>query len=253
MDIKEIYPMPKLSDCKKLLCIQPHPDDMDIGAAGTLSYLADTGVEIHYLSVTDDAAGFLTSDVSEMELRKKQRKQEQEDAGKVIGIKACHWLDFPDAGNWALYDARQKIVTKIREIRPDFVMTIDPWLAYEAHQDHIKTGFAATEAFVLYNFPFVGIDDTPPEEYVSFDLKGVIFTFTSKPNTIIDVTKYHERKFEAIAKHESQFSKESLNTLKAYDTIRCKKLAIDKPFELGEGFKIIHPELLHIIPEVADY
>ncbi|MFC4411785.1 PIG-L deacetylase family protein [Chungangia koreensis] len=39
---------------KRALFIQPHPDDNDISAGGTVAKLVNSGTEVHYLTITDD-------------------------------------------------------------------------------------------------------------------------------------------------------------------------------------------------------
>lgn len=254
LDIKDILPIPSLADCKRLLCVQPHPDDMDISAGATLAYLAERGVEIIYLTLTDDAAGFMQAELAERSRRQDQRKEEQERAGCILGVRAYHWLDYPDAGDWSAYAARLQIIKYIRMLCPDFVMTVDPWLAYEAHQDHIKTGLAATEALVLYKFPFITTDAAVDRAFVPYDIAGVALTYTARPNVVIDVGAYRARKFQALAEHKSQFTASSLEMLRMYDEMRGRKLAEGHPFEFGEGFKVLHPMyMLHAFPEALDY
>jgi LmbE family N-acetylglucosaminyl deacetylase len=254
MNVKDILPIPQLSEAKRLLCVQPHPDDMDISAGATLSWLADIGVEIFYLTVTDDSAGFKDAGASDLVRRQDQRKEEQMNAGKIIGVKDYYWLNQPDAGNWSQFDVRNLIIKHIRLVKPDFVITVDPWLMYEAHMDHIKTGLATSEALQLYNFPFIVTDPEIDKNFEPYDVAGVAYSFTARPNVVMDIGKYRDRKFMAISEHKSQFTEESLGMLKMYDEMRCRNLAEGKGFEFGEGFKILHPQyMLHCFPEAIDY
>ena len=45
---------PDLSKAKRVLFVQPHPDDNQIGAGGTIAWLRSLGVEVYELTVTDD-------------------------------------------------------------------------------------------------------------------------------------------------------------------------------------------------------
>lgn len=254
MNIKDILPVPQMREAKRILCVQPHPDDMDISAGATLSLLADLGIEINYLTVTDDSAGFHDAGADNLVRRQDQRKEEQMAAGNVIGVKGYYWLNYPDAGNWSQYDARNLIIKHIRMLRPDFIFTVDPWLIYEAHMDHIKTGRAASEALLLYNFPFIITEPEIDKNFDPYDINGIVFTFTAKPNTVMDVTGYRERKFNAIAEHKSQFTEESFGMLKMYDEMKCRMMAEGKGFEFGEGFKVLNPQfMLHCFPEAIEY
>ena len=37
----------------KILFIQPHPDDNELFAGGTVAKLVDNNIEVHYLSITN--------------------------------------------------------------------------------------------------------------------------------------------------------------------------------------------------------
>ena len=47
----------ELRDARSILCIQPHYDDNDLGAGGTIAALHDAGCQVVYLTVTDDLVG----------------------------------------------------------------------------------------------------------------------------------------------------------------------------------------------------
>ena len=57
MYLDSILPVPDIFTAKKVLCIQPHYDDNDIGAGGTYARLVRDGAELIYLTVTDDLMG----------------------------------------------------------------------------------------------------------------------------------------------------------------------------------------------------
>lgn len=248
MQVKDMIPIPVIEKCKKLLCIQPHPDDMDISAGGTIAYLSEKGTEVSYLTVTDDSSGFTSLNIQRKK-RKSIRKDEQINAGRILGVKNYHWLDYTDAGNWSMYKLRNRIIQYIRLIKPDFVMTVDPWLNYEAHQDHVKCGLAASEAVILQSLPYIKTNRRIDRNYSPYEIKGIIFSFTSRPNVVINTEKLREKKFKAIAEHKSQFDKESLNLLFKYDDVRNSRLAKDYDFGYGEGLKVLNPAMLHCIPE----
>ncbi|RKX55207.1 MAG: PIG-L family deacetylase [Thermotoga sp.] len=240
-EIKKLLPIPNLEKARKVLCIQPHPDDTDIGAGATIAKLCKKGVEVYYLSSTSDSIG--TSDKALVgEKITKIRKEEQQRAADVLGVKEVIWLDYPDAGNYSMYDLRNDLVKWIRKIKPDFIMTVDPWLPYEAHRDHVKTGLAASEAVLLYGFPGV-VPEIEIEE--GFEIKGIAFFHTAYPNTVIDVDDTWKLKFEAIKQHESQIDEKTLDLFKRYFDLKAREYAKDKLFTYGEVFKVLSPVFLH--------
>ncbi len=248
MQINELIPIPVIDKCKKLLCIQPHPDDMDISAGGIIAYLAEKGTEITYLTITDDSSGFITLRIPHRK-RKNIRKQEQVSAGRILGVKTYYWLDYCDARDWSLYKVRNRIIEYIRLIKPDFVLTVDPWLSYEAHRDHVKCGLAVSEAVILQSLPYIKTHRRIDKNYSPYEIKGIAFSFTAHPNTVINTKKFREKKFKAIAEHKSQFSKNDIELLSKYDEIHNSKLAENYDFDYGEGLKVLNPSMLHCFAE----
>ncbi|MCK5248991.1 MAG: PIG-L family deacetylase [Spirochaetaceae bacterium] len=251
MDLKDQIPLPDLFASRRLLCIQPHPDDMEFSSGGTLAMLADRGTEIVYLTVTDDAAGFSSKNTEEIEERRRIRKEEQYKAGELLGVKDYLWLDLPDAGDWNIRQARNLILGQLRRIRPDFLLTVDPWLPYEAHRDHIKTGIAACEAAILYGLPSVAPEQSVPFE--SFTLQGVALAWSDKPNLCLDVGAWKDRKRTAIRLHESQLDTSSWEQYCSYDDGRGAREGRASGAVYAESFKILDPRLLHCVPEAGQY
>jgi len=251
MSLKDILPIPDLLASRKLLCIQPHPDDMEFSSGGTLAMLAERGTEIIYLTLTDDAAGFLSGNKEEADKRRQIRKEEQEKAGALLGVSAYHWLNLPDAGDWNIRQARDLIIEVIRTVRPDFLLTVDPWLPYEAHRDHVMTGLAACEAAILYSLPSVDSDRSVPFE--PFTVDGIALAWSDRPNLCLDVENWKEKKREAIRKHESQISRESWEQFCAYDDGRGAREGSPTGVNYAESFKVMDTRLLHCIPEAGKY
>ena len=132
-------------------------------------------------------------------------------------------------------------------------MAPDPWLTYEAHPDHRKTGYAAAAACMLYSFDLDPslLDRTPLDS--SYELKAAGFYYTASPNTRNKVGTYRNKKFEAIACHRSQFTPESLATLSRYDSLHGKTCGKIPGIQYCEGLRVLPPTLLHCVPESSLY
>ena len=175
MTIETLLPIPDIFSAKRILCVQPHYDDNDIAAAGILKQLQQKGVEIFYLTVTDDLMGVVDVTLPP-EAAAVALKREQFAAGKIIGVKEQYWLGYPDAGEYNYFDVRRDLLKYIRLIQPDFVFTADPWLTYEAHRDHIQTGLAAAEAVMLAKITKIASSDPGVDSaYEGHDLNGIVF------------------------------------------------------------------------------
>ena len=123
--MESILPTPDIFSAKRILCIQPHYDDNDIAAAGTLALLQQNGAELIYLTATDDLMGVIDASLSDEDAAL-ALKRDQFAAGKIIGVKEQNWCGYPDAGNYDYFALRRDFLKYIRMIQPDFVFTADP-------------------------------------------------------------------------------------------------------------------------------
>ena len=241
-----LIPIPDLLLAQRLLCVQPHYDDNDIGAGGTIARLALAGAEVHYLTVTDDVVGVLDRGLSDAAARS-HLQAEQIRAGAELGVRAQHRLEFPDAGEWSGFALRREVVRQLRLLRPDFVLTVDPWLPYEAHQDHVRTGLAVAEACLLFGLPrFATGDATLDADFVPFRLRGVAFYFSAGANTVVDIGATRALKHRALDAYTAQFSPDGLAALHAALEYKERAWATGRGFEYGEAFKVLAPGHLHV-------
>ena len=147
MDISAYFMPPEIRNAKKALCIQPHPDDIEIGMGGAVAALAAEGCSITYLTVTNGDLGDSTGKLDFSEIAALRRK-ETIAAGKVLGVSDFLFYDLPDGSLSDIPSLAGRISETIRNLRPDVIFCPDPWAQYEAHNDHIVTGRAAAQAFI---------------------------------------------------------------------------------------------------------
>ncbi len=245
--------VPDLTKAYRILCVQPHPDDTDIAFGATVALLAGRGVEVFYVSVTDDAAGLSGEDAAlPYEERVELRRREQRAAARRLGVTDVIELGFPDAGNWSAYDARNAIIDVIRSVRPDTLLTIDPWMKYEAHGDHRRTGLAAAEAAILHDFPAIGDRAAPVDTPQHTNkLERVGFFFTDNPNLVLDAEAGMERKHLALADHASQWDESTYRELVEYDRWRCERYGQSIGARYAEALLLVPVAWLHIFPDLV--
>lgn len=243
--MSEPNPRPNILSTQRILCIQPHYDDNDIGAGGTLARLHDQGTEIIYLTVTNDLVGVVDPDLTDDQAAA-QLREEQHSAGALIGIDQHEWLGYPDAGDYNYYEMRRAIISAIRRFHPDTLMTCDPWLPYEAHRDHVQTGLAVAEASYLHSMIRLKTDPQVDKNYEPYEISMVVFYFSHAPNTIVDIDTTRDRKHRALSCYRSQFTSEDMQRL--LDTVQAEErhCARQEGFTYGEALKILRPNQLHI-------
>jgi hypothetical protein len=113
---------------QNILVILAHPDDPEFFCGATLAKWAREGHPITYLLLTCGDKGFNPATHPEMtpENLCGIRHEEQQNAAKVIGAQAVHFMDLPDGYLTSSLDLRRDIVREIRRHKPDILVTCDP-------------------------------------------------------------------------------------------------------------------------------
>ncbi|HSV86275.1 MAG TPA: PIG-L deacetylase family protein [Levilinea sp.] len=235
---------PDLLAAQRVLCCQPHYDDNDIGAGGTIAALVEAGAEVFYLTVTDDLIGVIDDSLTEAEAAA-LLKREQAEAGDLIGVSGQFWLGYPDADKYDYYDVRRDIIRHIRMLRPDFILTVDPYLPYEAHQDHILTGKAVSEAAILYGMMRLKTDPEVDAAYETHDIQGIGYYLTHAPNTFVDIHHTHVKKHAAVGAYHAQFTDEDMALLQYYLDLKEQEYGMAHGCKYAEALKVLHIRHLH--------
>ncbi len=247
MDIKDLIAVPDLFSFKKILFVQPHPDDNEIGAGGTIALLTQKGVELTYLTVSKGQGGSETLSSKDLvQIRQKELKA----AGTVLGVKNYIQLDLIESHYPDEKELVSKIVNVIREVSAECVVTVDPYLKYEAHPTHRKVGQAVLDACLFSgnkHFPF------PDQNNHSHRVSAIAFYASACPNTVIDISSTVDLKFQAIQKHQSQFDQEGFKQLKQYLDFRHLENGKEKNISVAETFKILPLILSHMMVESEMY
>ena len=141
-----------MADSLRLMCILAHPDDESLGMGGTLARYAKEGVETYVVTATRGERGrFGDAAVKPpIQVVGEVREAELRAAGKELGIREIHFLDYIDGDldRANPIEAQAKIVPFIRRIKPHVVATFAPDGAY-GHPDHIAISQLACASVVL--------------------------------------------------------------------------------------------------------
>ncbi len=154
-------PSPSSSTERRLLAVFAHPDDETFGLGATLLRYARQGVGTYLICATNGEMGdvppeLLRGFASVAELR----LYELACAAEKLGIRRVITLGYRDSGMMgsaandhpnSLWQADRtalvgQIVRVIREVRPQVVVTFDPYGGY-GHPDHIAIHQATVSAF----------------------------------------------------------------------------------------------------------
>ncbi len=134
----------------RAMVVVAHPDDAEYGCSGTVAKWCRLGWEVVYVLCTDGSKGTEDRSLTSEQLVE-IRKNEQLEAGKILGLKEVAFLGYPDGYLEPTLDLRRDIVRQIRKHKPDILITTNPGRElgngrYIGHPDHIAAGEAALSA-----------------------------------------------------------------------------------------------------------
>ncbi len=160
-----------------ILSVLAHPDDETFGMGGTLAFYAQNGANVHLVCATRGEVGEMPpemmlghSTIAEI------RESELCCAAGMLKLKGVHFLDYRDSGmtgsienqhpnalvSQPVEEVAAKVVSFIRSLRPQVVLTFDPIGGYR-HPDHIAIHNATVLAFKLAgDADYIDPDKLPP-------------------------------------------------------------------------------------------
>ena len=135
----------------KLLAVFAHPDDESMGMGGTLAKYSAEGVDTHLVCASRGERGWFGPEDENpgFELLGQTRTVELQNAVNALGMKSLSFLGYidGDVDQADHAEAISRIVTHIRRIKPQVVVTFPPDGNY-GHPDHIAIGQFTSAAIV---------------------------------------------------------------------------------------------------------
>jgi N-acetylglucosamine malate deacetylase 1 len=178
-----------------LLAFGPHPDDIEIGMAGTVAKHAALGARVGLCDLTRGELG--SNGTPEA------RVQEGDAAARVLGAAWRVNLGLPDGGLSPTRDQVTAVAELIRRAQPSIVAIPH---ARDRHPDHGAAHLLLVRAIFdagLRRFPATG-DPWRARAVCSYFIND-----HDAPSFVVDVSEFYERKREALACYRSQFSAQS--------------------------------------------
>ena len=196
------------SEIERVLVVTAHPDDVDFGAAGTITGWTAAGIDVTYCIVTDGDAGGFDPAVPRSEIPR-IRREEQTEAARLCGVKDVRFLGYRDGEHTVTHDLRRDISRVIREVRPQRLLTQSPernWERIQAsHPDHLAAGEAAIQAvYPDARNPFAHVSLLRDEGLDAWTVPEVWLMAGAEPTHYIDVTDQFDTKIAALWAHASQ-------------------------------------------------
>jgi LmbE family N-acetylglucosaminyl deacetylase len=192
----------------RVLVVTAHPDDVDFGAAGTVTSFTDAGIEVVYCIVTNGDAGGSDRSMSRPDMAA-LRQKEQRAAAATVGVTDVRFLGFPDGRVQPTLELRRDISRVIRQVRPQRVLTQSPerrWdFIFASHPDHLAAGEAAVCAvYPDARNPFAHPELLEVERLEPWTVNELWIMAFDGANIVVDTTAALDRKVAALMCHQSQ-------------------------------------------------
>ncbi|WP_088102185.1 bacillithiol biosynthesis deacetylase BshB1 [Halalkalibacter urbisdiaboli] len=228
-----------------ILAFGAHPDDVEIGMAGTLVKYTKKGYNV---GICDLTMAELSSNGTV-----ERRQAEAKRAGEYLGLHTRIQLDFPDRGlRHTGEEQMRELVSIIRYYQPSIVFA--PY-SIDRHPDHGECGKLVKEA--VFN---AGIRKYRCTKNLGHHrVKDVYFYLINsyeRPDFVIDISDYIETKKLALQAYESQFVGDAnsietpltngyIEVVEARERLFGKEVSVD----YAEGFKVTKPFLVKTLIE----
>lgn len=183
-----------------ILAIGSHPDDVELSCSGTIAKEVDRGKKVGILDLTRGELG--TRGTAET------RDEEAKNAAKILGVSVRENLEFSD-GFFENNTAHQLEIIKIlRKYRPEIVLCN---AVEDRHIDHGKGAKLVSDACFLSGLRKIETiyDRESQEAWRPKHVYHYIQWKNLKPDIVVDISGYIDKKMEAVKAYKTQFFDES--------------------------------------------
>jgi LmbE family N-acetylglucosaminyl deacetylase len=194
------------------MVVVAHADDAEWGCSGTVARWCAQGWEVVYVLCTDGSKGSDDREMTSQELAR-LRRQEQINAGRVLGLRDVVFLGYEDAMLQPTLELRRDIAREIRRYQPDVLICMGPsrTLAgngYIGHPDHFASGEAALAAVYPSSRDRLTFPELLAEGLEPHKVKEVWVMDRDQADQYVDVTDYIDTSIAALKEHRSQVDPE---------------------------------------------
>ncbi|MBA4198515.1 MAG: bacillithiol biosynthesis deacetylase BshB1 [Chitinophaga sp.] len=220
-----------------ILAFGVHPDDIELGCAGTIIAAIAEGKKVGIIDLTQGELG--TRGTIET------RKKEATDAAEVMGVLVRENLAMTD-GFFQNDEAHQrKVIQAIRKYQPEIVLCNAP---EDRHPDHGRSAKLVSDAAFLSGLRKIETVDDNGNQQQKWRPNYVFHYIQDRfiqPSFVIDISKYIHKKIEAVLCYTTQFNTPLDNEPQTYisspqflESVKARALMLGKRIgvEYAEGF-----------------
>ncbi len=223
-----------------ILAVGSHPDDVELGCGATIAKEISNGKTVGIIDLTRGELG--TRGTAET------RDKESITASKVLGVSMRTNMEFADG--FFVNDLKHQIelIKMIRKYKPEIVLCN---AIKDRHIDHAKGSNLVSDACFLSGLLKIDTkcenNETWQEPWRPKHVYHYIQWMNLKPDFVVDVSGFMEKKMEAVSAYKSQFydskSEEPATPISSKnftDSIKYRARDLGRLIgaEYGEGFTV---------------
>ena len=221
-----------------ILAFGAHPDDVELGASGTLINQIKKGYTCGIVDLTNGELG--TRGTAET------RKSESEAASLILGLQSRENLNLADGYFINDKTHRLEIVRMIRKYRPQVILCN---AISDRHPDHGRASDLIRDAVFLSGLLKVETIDSMIKQD-PWQPKAVYHYIQDrfiKPDFVVDISDVWEQKMESILAYKTQFyqpgssePETAISTKEFLDFLKGRAIEFGRPagFKYAEGFTV---------------
>ena len=214
-----------------ILVFGAHPDDVELGCAGTIIKEVQRGKKVGIIDLTRGELG--TRGTAEI------RNQETKKATKIIGASIRENMNFKDGFFKDDEEHKLALIKKIRKYRPEIVITN---ALSDRHPDHPRGSQITVDACFLAGLEKI---DTAQKIWRPRAIYHYIQFNNLNPDIVVDISMQMDLKIKAVKAYDTQFynpnstdSKTIISTKGFLESVkyRAKDLGRQSNCKYAEGF-----------------
>ena len=185
-----------------ILVLPVHPDDAELGCAGTILKHINLGHKVGIVDLTRGELGTRgTADIRDREAAK---------AAAILGLTIRENLALPDGFFTNTQDYQLKVIRVIRKYQPEIIITN---AYHDRHPDHGRANELVEAAAFLSGLRRIETfeENNLQEPWRPTQVLHFIQDRYIKPDIIVDVTEFWEKKIESVYAYTSQFHNPDYN------------------------------------------
>ena len=217
-----------------ILAFGAHPDDVELSCGGTILKHIHFGKKVGIVDLTGGELG--TRGNADL------RNAEASAASKILGLSVRDNLNFSDGFFPTDREHQLKIIAVIRKYQPEIILCS---AVTDRHPDHGRASKLVSDAVFLARLIKVETQ-TDGKKQAAWNTKAVYHYIQDryiKPDFVVDVTDFMEKKMETVKAYQSQFYNPDSNEPEtAISSKEYLEFIIGRAAEMGRQINVRNAE-----------